>query len=511
MKAANIRQMQSIDRISIDEYGILGTVLMENAGRAVAEHAAALGAESYAVLCGKGNNGGDGSVAARHLFNMGKKVTLMLIGKPDELSNDAKNNFQTAQKIGISTVIGLNKKILKESDIIIDALLGIGAKGAPAGEIKKAISAINDSKKTVIAVDVPSGINADSGAVEGECVHADLTVTFGLLKIGLVCYPAAQYAGKVKVCDISFAPQAVLRQNIEVFTVDCAVIPKRERLSHKGTFGKVLAICGSAEYTGAAYLSATAALKSGCGLVTLGVPQSISGIMAQKLTEVITMPLGDINGKLSAGCIPLIADAIKECSSIICGCGLGQSDDITEAVMHIISESKKPIVLDADGINAIAGHKDILKKKNCDIIITPHIGEMSRLTGRKTEYIMNNFMPVAKDFAREYNVITVLKGANTVIALPDGKIYINTKGNSGMATAGSGDVLAGIIGSFVAQGLPPWQAAVSGVYIHSSAGDMAAKKLGEHGMIAGDILDNIPYVIREEVNRYAGKSVQDLV
>ena len=168
-------------------------------------------------------------------------------------------------------------------------------------------------------------------------------------------------------------------------------------------------------------------------------------------------------------------------------------------------------MLDADGINAIAGHKDILKKKNCDIIITPHIGEMSRLTGRKTEYIMNNFMPVAKDFAREYNVITVLKGANTVIALPDGKIYINTKGNSGMATAGSGDVLAGIIGSFVAQGLPPWQAAVSGVYIHSSAGDMAAKKLGEHGMIAGDILDNIPYVIREEVNRYAGKSVQDLV
>ncbi|OQB13238.1 MAG: Bifunctional NAD(P)H-hydrate repair enzyme Nnr [Firmicutes bacterium ADurb.Bin193] len=511
MKAANTRQMKSIDEISINEYGIKGAVLMENAGAAVAKTALAQNVRSYAVVCGKGNNGGDGSVAARHLFNAGKDVCVVLIGKGDELSGDALVNYYILKKLGVRITEGLDKKALESCDVIIDALLGIGAKGAPRGDIKEAITAINDANKTVISVDVPSGADCDTGAVPGVCVRADITVTFGLYKVGLVCYPAAEYAGRVEVCDISFAPEAVQRQDIKVNIIEKADLPPRPLNSHKGIFGKAFALCGSVGFTGAAYLSSLAALKSGCGLVRLGIPYSLCDVMSAKLTEVITYPLADRNGILSSDCIPLIDKATDGFDSIICGCGLGLNDDIIEIVAHIIGSSRIPVVLDADGINAVSGHTNILKRKVAPIVITPHIGEMSRLTGIATGEILNNPIEVAKTFACEYNVVTVLKGATTVVALPDGEIYLSTNGNSGMATAGSGDVLAGVLGGFIAQGQSPADAAVNAVFIHARAGGSAALKLGSHGMTAGDILDHIPYAIREEVINHGGKFIQNLV
>lgn len=493
--------MKEIDRSTINDYGVPSAVLMENAGRAVAKYAVSFNKSNFCVICGKGNNGGDGVVAARHLHNMGMNVTLMLIGSPKDLSGDALVNFISAKKIGVNIKIGLDENVLSDCDIIIDALLGIGINGAPRGETENAIKAINRSGKFVISADLPSGVNADSGAVLGECVFANVTVTFGLFKPGLVLYPGAEYAGKVILKEISLAKPAIEKQNITTFITDCAILPKRTENSHKGTFGKVFAVCGSKSYTGAAYLSSLAALKSGCGMVTLGVPDCISNIMAHKLTEVIILSFISEKGLLNAECVEALEAEAKKSNAIICGCGLGRSAELEKVVAHIIKTADAPLVLDADGINAISGSKELLKEKRCEMIVTPHIGEMSRLTGISPLEIQNNTVEVAKNFAREYNVITVLKCANSIVALPNGEIHINIKGNSGMATAGSGDVLAGIIASFAAQGLSPSQAAISGVYIHALSGDYAAKRLGRHGMLAGDILNSIPFVLKEALTQ----------
>ncbi|MDR0405838.1 MAG: NAD(P)H-hydrate dehydratase, partial [Clostridiales bacterium] len=391
--------------------------------------------------------------------------------------------------------IGLDAEALRGADVIIDALLGIGAAGAPRGAVREAITAINGAGKPVVSVDLPSGADCDTGAVAGVCVQAAVTVTFGLHKIGLVCYPAARYAGRVVVRGVSFAPGAVARQNIKARVIRGAELPVRESDSHKGSFGKVFAVCGSVGMTGAAYLSAQAALRTGCGLVTLGIPQSLNGIMARKLTEVMTFPLAERGGGLSADCIPAVTQAAQGADAIVCGCGLGRGGDVPAVVEAVLNTAQSPVVLDADGINALSAHTDMLKGNVCGVVITPHPGEMARLTGSSADEVRNNAVGVAKDFAAEYNVVTVLKGARTVVASPDGEIRINVNGNSGMATAGSGDVLAGMICSLIAQGQPPALAAANGVYLHGAAGDLAARRFGERGMLAGDLLEQIPHAL----------------
>ena len=500
MKIATIEQMKAIDKSTINHFGVASLALMENAGRALAEYAATQTGSRFVIICGKGNNGGDGSVAARHLHNYGGDVTLMLLAKPTELSGDELINFKAAEKNGVKIIIGLDNNIINGCDIIIDALLGIGAKGAPLGNVKNAIEAINNADKIVVSADVPSGINANTGAVEGVCVRASATVTFGLGKPGLFLYPGTEYAGEIIVQDISLAKRAIENENITTFVTKHAIIPKRIENSHKGTYGKVLAVCGCKNYTGAAYLSALAALKAGCGVVTLGIPNCIYGVLAQKLTEVVFLPLEDENGTISQSCIPDLQRAIHRHDVIICGCGLGSSSGVKKAITHIIKTSKVPVVLDADGINAIADDINVLKEKKCELVVTPHLGEMSRLTGFDISSIQNNAVTVAKDFAREYNVIVAQKGANSIVVLPNGELYINTNGNSGMATAGSGDVLTGIIGAFSAQGLPLSQAVISGVFIHGMCGDFAAKQIGKYGMLASDILKSIPHILKEMSN-----------
>lgn len=508
MKVANVSQMRAIDNATINKYGIAGSVLMENAGVCVTNEVLEnTNSNSFVVLCGKGNNGGDGSVVARHLYNKGKKLVLVLVANEDELSGDAKTNFDIARKIGVPIEIGLtdsSKQAILNCEVVIDALLGIGTASNPRGEIAQAIEIINNANKIVFAVDVPSGINSDTGEVYIPCVKANFTVTFGLYKIGLVCYPAREYAGKVKVCDISFAQKAIDDENIKVNIIEETHLPLRTQNTHKGSFGRVFALAGSIGFTGAAYLTVTAAMRTGCGLATLGIPYSLNSILEQKLTEVMTLPLVDNDGVLSKDSLCGIKRAIGSSDAIICGCGLGNNEDIYEIVAELVKTSKIPIVLDADGINVLMGHTDILKGKNCEIVITPHIGEMARITGLSIDYVKSNALLVAQTFANEYNIVTVLKSAHTIVALPNGEAYINIYGNSGMATAGSGDVLAGIIGSLIAQGVLPSKAATNGVYIHSRAGDIAAQKLGEHSLLATDILESISNVGRED---YVGKSI----
>ena len=508
MKAASVSQMRAIDNSTINKYGIAGSVLMENAGVCVINEVLEnTSSNSFVVLCGKGNNGGDGSVVARHLYNKGKKVVLVLVANEENLSGDAKTNFNIARKIGVPIEIGLTdnaKMAISSCEVIIDALLGIGTTSNPREKVAQAIEIINNANKIVFAVDVPSGINSDTGEVYNPCVKANFTITFGLYKIGLACYPAREYAGRVKVCDISFAQKAIDDENINVNIIEEAQLPPRTQNTHKGSFGRVFALAGSIGFTGAAYLTVTAAMRTGCGLATLGIPYSLNSILEQKLTEVMTLPLADNDGVLSKDALCGIKRAMIGSDVIICGCGLGNNEDIYEIVAELIKTSQIPIVLDADGINALKGHTDILKGKNCEIVITPHIGEMARITGLSIEQVKSNTLQVAQSFATEYNIVTVLKSAHTIVALPNGEAYINIYGNSGMATAGSGDVLAGIIGSLIAQGVPPIRAATNGVYIHSRAGDIAAQKLGEHSLLATDILDNISNVGRED---YVGKSI----
>ncbi len=511
MKAANVAQMRAIEERTITEYGIPGLVLMENAGGAVAVAAVAAGGDSFTVVCGRGNNGGDGFVAARRLFAMGKSVGVVLVADEEALSGYALVNYDILKKLGVRIDKWSDGGVMLGADVVIDALLGIGAKGAPRGDVGEAVRLINASGKTVVSVDVPSGVNADTGAADGDCVRADVTVTFGLNKIGLVCCPGAEYAGRVSVCDISFAPQAIEAQDISVNIVNKINLPKRSRSTHKGSFGRVFALCGSQGFAGAAALSSQAALRTGCGLVTLGIPFSLSDVMAAKLTEVITLPLAEREGRLSSECIPIIDRTVAQSDAVVCGCGLGKSGDVTEVVSHLVRTSDIPVVLDADGINALVGHKDILRHTAAETVVTPHLGEMARLLGTTVREVQNDVVGVAKAFAAEYNVVTVLKSASTVVALPDGAAYINTAGNSGMATAGSGDVLSGVIASLIAQGLPPAEAAVSGVLIHARAGDFACAKLGEHGMLAGDILSSVPDVMRGEEISDGGKPVQNLV
>lgn len=484
MKLFNVTQMREIDRLTMEDYKIPGIILMENAGQCTAQEVTG---ERILVICGKGNNGGDGSIAARHLLAMGKQVTLTYTCAVSDLKGDAKTACEMAQSFGVP-VKPWSEALLLDCDTVVDAILGIGAKGAPSAELAAVINAVNASGKRVYSIDIPSGGNADTGDVEGACIRADVTVTFGVGKIGLVCYPLRQYAGKVVIKPISFVPNAV---ESTIQTIEPLSLPPIPAYAHKGSRGKVFIIAGSKGFTGAAYLNSMAAMRAGCGLATLAVPESLNPIMEEKLTEVMTLPLQEKDGILAAENTEELLRTAERYDAVLCGSGLTQHEDIFTIVSALVTRNTKPLVLDADALNVLQGHTDLLKQKNCDIILTPHIGEMARLTGLSIRQVEADTVGVAQRFAAEYTVTVVLKSAHTVIASPEGQVYINTFGNGGMATAGSGDVLAGVTGSFLAQGMTPLQAAASGVYIHAKAGDYAAEQVGCRAVMASDILENL--------------------
>lgn len=509
MKAATSEHMRNIDREAFELYGIPGIVLMENAGIAVSNHAANSTGRwgKVCIVCGRGNNGGDGFVAARHLSSRKIKTVVYLTGGDDGLKGDALINYNIIKKMGLDIrhiisdkdIPGLTEDI-KTSDMVVDALLGTGAKGEVRGIYGDIIDAINEYACRVISVDIPSGMDSDTGKILGKGVRADCTVTFGLPKVGLYTYPGAEYAGKIFIEDISIPDSLIEKQNIRInITTDSdagALFEKRKPDSNKGTFGKAFIVAGSKDMAGAAVMCIRAALRCGAGIVQGGVPCSIRGIVAPMVTEAIIRCLDEKDGHISRDSMDEVLQYINSSTAYGLGPGLTAESDIMELVRTVIGEAKIPGVIDADGLNVLAQDMKMLYNAKSTVIITPHPGEVARLLKKTVKEIQDDRIGWAKCLSEEYGVVTVLKGANTVIACPDGEVFINTTGNPGMAKGGSGDILTGMIVSLLAQGFSPEDAAKAGVYIHGLAGDMAAEKLGEWGMKAGDIIDFIPDAIK---------------
>lgn len=503
MKACFAEQMRRIDRSASEIGGIPSIVLMENAALSCVDEIyktfSNVNNLSVAVFCGKGNNGGDGFAIARHLFNKGVDVSVFLVCGT-EFSGDAKINFDIIRKLDINIDVISDtenlKYIIRSFDIIVDAIYGTGLHGSVHGISYDIIEEINASAKYVLAVDIPSGINADSGEICGVCIKANKTVTFVAYKIGMLMFPGSDYVGEVVVADISIPSYILDKENINIDVTDLdfvkSSIPVRTNNSHKGNYGKLLVIAGSRGMTGAAYMASLAAMRAGCGLVTLGICDSLNEIMEVKSTEVMTLPLSDINGHLSSDATGKIIDNINKYNAILIGPGLGRSGDVFEVVRTVLINSNVPVIVDADAINLLAEDMNILSHCECDLIFTPHAAEMSRLTGLDISYIENNRLVVSKEFSEEYGATLILKGHHTIVTASDLKQYINITGNPGLAKGGSGDILAGITAAFVARGINETAASVSAVYIHGLAADIAAKRKSIDSILATDIIECIP-------------------
>lgn len=497
MKVVTADEMRTIDRIAIDDYGIPGPVLMERAGLAVAVRVRELHkGKKVTVLCGGGNNGGDGLVAARNLFNWGFTVSAIIFAKKDALSPDCASQYRIAKKMGVPVEF---RKALTQRDlhgaVIVDAVFGTGLSRPVAPDIASAFAFVNGSGAPVVAVDIPSGVSSDTGEVLGEAIRADCTVTFGLPKRGHLLYPGADYAGRLFVEDIGFPVSLLHADSLSVETVDrglvSGMLPIRHKDSYKGDYGHVLVIAGSRGKTGAALMTARACLRSGAGLVTLGVPESIAGIIQAGVTEEMVLPLPDDGaGMLSAGALdPVFAFITKKADVIAIGPGMGTSPDTETLMAELVRRATAPMVIDADGLNSLKGKKDIVKAAKAPLVLTPHPGEMARLLQHDA---IEDRIGTASAFSRETGAYLVLKGVPTVTASPEGQVFLNTSGNPGMATGGSGDVLTGVIAALLGQSMSPIEASVCGVFLHGLAGDRAAEAKGMQGLIASDIIAALP-------------------
>jgi NAD(P)H-hydrate epimerase len=511
MKAARADEMRAIDSIAINEWNVSGLVLMENAGVQVAnkigEIVGNLREKKICVFAGKGNNGGDGFVVARHLHNKGAKVKVFILGNRENISGDAAVNLEILSRSEVDIVDLITERDWDKAkfaaafaDCLLDALVGTGFHGEISGDMAEVVKLINSAAKPVVAVDIPSGVDADSGQIRGICVRANYTVTLALVKPGLLLEPGATFAGEVTVADIGIPVELVRERSlrVNVITEDYIreVLPKRQAWAHKGSCGRALVVAGSRGLTGAATLASSAVARAGAGLVTLGIPASLNPIMEQKVTEVMTRPLPETDtGCLSSEAISYINELADNCDVLAIGPGMGRNGETEQVIKDIVAAARCPLVIDADALNALLGCTELLPQLEALAVLTPHVGEMSRLTGIPAEQINADRLAVAGKAAISWGTIVVLKGPGTIVAFPDGEAFINTTGNAGMATGGTGDVLTGVIAGFIAQGLSSHEAALAGVYIHGLAGDIAARK-GTIGLMAGDVLQAIPEAIQ---------------
>jgi hydroxyethylthiazole kinase-like uncharacterized protein yjeF len=507
MKVVTAKEMQEIDRRTIHDCGIPGPVLMERAGLAVAERIKDMFEPGkLIVLAGAGNNGGDGIVIGRELHNSGWNVRILLLLKEDKLSPDCLAQYRAAKQMNVP--IEFTTKIERadlHAAVVVDALFGTGLSKDVKGAIAETVELINASSAPVISVDIPSGVSSDNGKMMGTAVKARATVTFGAPKRGHFLYPGAEYAGELFVEDIGFPEEFfdyVACNLLDKYEMQ-ALLPPRPRLSHKGDYGHVLVVAGSWGKTGAALMSAEACLRSGAGLVTIGVPESLMDVFQARVTEEMCLPLPDRgDGTLSAKAYDTIVGFLDGSADVLAiGPGIGVSDDTRELLQQLVKLVGSPMVLDADALNCIEKKTEVLKKTKRPLVITPHPGEFSRLSGQKVESIEDDRIEAALAFAQDSGVTLVLKGVPTVVASSEGETFINSTGNPSMAKAGSGDVLTGMIASFLGQGLSPVDASNLGVYVHGMAGDLAASELGLHSVLASDIIRAIPKALmslREE-------------
>lgn len=514
MKVVTAEEMRSIDRRTIEEYGIPGPVLMERAGLSVALRIRELYEKrKVIVLAGGGNNGGDGIVVARDLFSRGWNVRVLLLAREGKLSPDCLLQYRIAGKTGVP--IEFRKAVTSKdlhSAVVVDAILGTGINKPVTSPVSDIMGFLNKSDCQVISVDIPSGLSADTGAIMGEAVRADFTVTFGLPKAGHLLHPGAEYTGKLFVEDIGFPPELLRSESLKIQTFErddaAALLPERPAYSHKGDYGHVLVVAGSRGKTGAALMTAKSCLRSGAGMVTIGVPESLADIFQSRVTEEMILPLPDTgSGILSEKAYPEIADFLNRRGDVLAvGPGLTSGAHISNLMERLLTTITVPAVLDADALNALSGKRAILKKAKAPLVLTPHPGEMARLN-REAEgkaqgakgsdsdlraKVEQDRINSARSFAEDTGTYLVLKGVPTVISEPEGRTFLNTTGNPGMATAGSGDVLTGVIAAFLGQGLNPIDAALLGVYLHGLSGDIAASKRGMHSLTASDIIEHMP-------------------
>ncbi len=501
-------EMRALDARAVGELGIPGERLMENAGAGaaavIARDFGPIRRKHIVVLCGKGNNGGDGFVVARRLRSQGAAVQVFLIGRREEVKGDAavalarwRGRVEEARTEGGITGV---RSTLGRAHVIVDALLGTGLTGPAHGLTAQAIEAINDAGRPVAALDVPSGLGSDQGSLLGPTVRARQTITFAGLKRSLLLHPAASFAGRVEIINIGIPPDEV-RRGITTFRLEAGDVSPhfapRAPDAHKGHFGHLLIVAGSAGKTGAAALAGRAALRSGVGLCTLAVPTSQQPIVAALGMEYMTEPLPE-TGAQGAGlkARERILELAQRMDAVALGPGLSLEPESQELARALLVELPRPMVVDADALSALAGHLDDLRRALGPRALTPHPGEMARMLGVGVDRVQHDRLEATRSFCARHRVALALKGAGTVIGSPDGRVFVNPTGNPGMAKGGSGDVLTGMVGAFLARGLEVVAALEAGCFLHGLAGDLAVREHGEEGLIAGDIVERIPAAIR---------------
>ena len=506
MKLVTAKEMKALDVQAQNDYAMPGILLMDNAAQAVAEavHEAltALEGERVVIFCGGGNNGGDGLGAARWLQSYGVSVRAFVVGAAlDAVQGDAALELAMFTKAGgrVEALSTEDDWVLAElaaskADVLVDALLGTGFHGELEGDVLRACELLNKSEKYILAVDIPTGVNADNGAVCEQAVRADHTVTMALVKTGLLLYPGREYCGDIELADISMPVKLVEDYKSDKYRLTDEIVrellPLRKANAHKGDAGRVVICAGSPGYTGAAALASDAAVKAGAGLVSLYTPLSSRDVLAIKLTEVMVHGLLErMPGILGGGAASDVASSAEAADVLAIGPGLGTSESTQEAVRTILQKITTPVVIDADALTALAGHTEILAAMQAQKVLTPHPGEMARLTGLEIAEIEADRINVAKKYAEEWQAIVVLKGAPTVIGCPNGTVYVNSTGNSSLATGGSGDVLTGIIAGLAAQEISLQEAAICGVYLHGLAAELTGIDIG---LAAGELAALLP-------------------
>lgn len=512
MKLVTAKEMKALDVQAQNDYAMPGILLMDNAAQAVAEavHEAltALEGERVVIFCGGGNNGGDGLGAARWLQSYGVSVRAFVVGAAlDAVQGDAAMELAMFTKAGgrVEALSTEDDWVLAElaaskADVLVDALLGTGFHGELEGDVLRACELLNKSEKYILAVDVPTGVNADNGAVSENAVRADHTVTMALVKTGLLLYPGREYCGDIELADISMPVKLVEEYKSDKYRLTDEIVrellPLRKANAHKGDAGRVVICAGSPGYTGAAALASDAAVKAGAGLVSLYTPLSSRDVLAIKLTEVMVHGLLErMPGILGGGAASDVASSAEAADVLAIGPGLGTSESTQEAVRTILQKITTPVVIDADALTALAGHTEILAAMQAQKVLTPHPGEMARLTGLEIGEIEADRINIAKKYAEQWQAIVVLKGAPTVIGCPNGTVYVNSTGNSSLATGGSGDVLTGIIAGLAAQEISLQEAAICGVYLHGLAAELTGIDIG---LAAGELAALLPQA-REQV------------
>ena len=501
-------EMQQMDRQTIQSFGIPGRVLMENAGRGATrvlfDQFDDIINKNIGVIAGHGNNGGDGFVIARYLAQKSSNVTVYLLTESTRVKGDAEANLKLLAPLNVPVVeipdeqsFLAHKTGLLHQEIWIDALLGTGLKSDVKGYFKKIIEFINTHGKPVFSVDIPSGLNSDTGQVCGACIRAQATATFAFAKTGHMLFPGAEYTGYLEIIDIGIPDHIAknIRPKQHLLTPERIRTAFRPRNpdAHKGTTGHVLVVSGSTGKTGAAAMTAMSAMRAGAGLVTLAIPESLNPVLETQVLEAMTYPLPETeNGIIGESSFNKIMDLLSGKKCLAIGPGLGEAAETKKLVHRIIKESPVTIVIDADGLNNLAGSTEILKKAKAPLILTPHPGEMARLMDSTAGSVQKDRITCARKFAEKFNVHIILKGAKTIIAHPEGNIFINPTGNPGMASGGMGDVLTGIIAGLVAQGFSPESAAHTGVYLHGAAADMLAETIGPFGYLSSEVMNAIP-------------------